>query len=500
MKTILHFTLIILIGLSAISCNDLNRKNKQLNKLKTVTVTGKILDFKESDKNQTIKLYIHNTGGTTVTYFGKIMNKGAYKIKFKTYNSTDVVLEYKRGFKVFVRPGDSINVNFSGKSNDFQLVLRSLKFSGNRSLTNSILAQYQIEFSDLSQQINSIKSFNVREYKNKCDSIYKIMKIHEKKFKKVYLPNKETQEWIHWDIEMDKAISLLKFSRNYRTFKKLPSKTLIVDESYDFFNIALSMNQVSLENSKATRWFINIYLYEYIFPKVIADINSKSFLSKLILMWKGIDQSFLEGIEKYTQKNNILKQLCYSAYFNEQINKNSLKLYEDNESFINRNIKEPYLINNLNSNYNKIKALKKTPLILSDYITKNLKDTDLNSFLKDVTKNNKGKILYIDVWATWCSPCIQEMKKSKKIQDELVKKDVQFIYVCIDSKIDDANTVLTKLNIKGKFYFFDAQQSNLLREKFNITGIPYHILVDKKGTIIDFGNHNLLLTNDVLKE
>jgi thiol-disulfide isomerase/thioredoxin len=315
------------------------------------------------------------------------------------------------------------------------------------------------------------------------------MKEYLTDFKKIYKPTKEIEQWIYWDIEMDKAINLLEFTKQYKTKNKLPQTWMPSKDYYDFMSSPLSMDKSALTNSKATRWFINKYLFEYVYPRTIIDIESKSIIGKLLVASKGIDASLLENIKALTENNALLRQLCYSAFFNEELDKNSIENYEDNKKLIQQNITEPFLKYPLIANYVNTKTKIDTPLNLTDFKTSSVKDTDLNSFLEDIKKNYQDKLLYIDVWATWCSPCIEEMKKSKEIHEQLKVKGVECIFVCIDSEKDKCDTALAELDLKGQFYFLSKKQSNLLREKFSISGIPHYLLIDKTGNIIDSGSH-----------
>ena len=49
----------------------------------------------------------------------------------------------------------------------------------------------------------------------------------------------------------------------------------------------------------------------------------------------------------------------------------------------------------------------------------------------------QGKVVYADVWATWCGPCREEMPNSLKLHGELEGEPVEFLYICIDSKEKD---------------------------------------------------------------
>ncbi len=460
------------------------------NKPKPVTISGVIADFQDTIENNTIKLYIHDAGTTsTLSYTSQIDKNGSFLFQFERYLPQDVVIEYGTNFKVLVHPDDSIHIKFQ-TTNDRVQLLKTLEFSGDASNENSSLRQYQLDYySNYFQNLNNYDFDNIDKYKLFRDSLHAKMKAYLSDFKKIYKPNNEIEQWIYWDIEMDRAINLLEFTRQYRTKNKLPQTWMPSEDYYDFMNSPLSMDESALTNSKATRWFINKYLFEYVYPRTIIDFESKTIIGKLLVASKGIDASLLKNIKIDTEKNALLRQLCYSAFFNEELDKKSIEIYDDNRKLIEQNITEPFLKYPLIANYVDTKVKIDEPSNLTDFKTSSVKDADLNSFLEDIEKNNQGKLIYIDIWATWCSPCIEEMKKSKELHEQLKAKGVECIFVCIDSAKDKCNATLAELDLKGQFYFLSKKQSNLLREKFSISGIPHYLLIDKTGNIIDSGSH-----------
>ena len=109
--------------------------------------------------------------------------------------------------------------------------------------------------------------------------------------------------------------------------------------------------------------------------------------------------------------------------------------------------------------------------------------------INNIRSDNKGKIIYIDCWGTWCGPCRAEMPHSKKLMDELKDKNICFIYLCVDSDEKQWKASLAEFNLGGQHYFLSKQQSSDLKEIFEIQGIPYYILIDKTGTIVEKGSH-----------
>ena len=106
--------------------------------------------------------------------------------------------------------------------------------------------------------------------------------------------------------------------------------------------------------------------------------------------------------------------------------------------------------------------------------------------LKTIIEKYKGKLLYIDVWATWCMPCLAEMPNSSRLRDKLKGQDVVFVYVCINSPTETLwKKYIGAKNIKGENYFLDPEKSGSLTDRYNITTIPRYLLIDKFGNIVD---------------
>ena len=99
----------------------------------------------------------------------------------------------------------------------------------------------------------------------------------------------------------------------------------------------------------------------------------------------------------------------------------------------------------------------------------------------------KGKVLYVDVWATWCGPCIAEIPNKKKLQQHFAGNDnIVFVGVSIDNPRDlqkwkdfIAKNDLTGIQLHGNI----DNPSNITR-LYAIKGIPRYLLFDKQGHIV----------------
>ena len=98
----------------------------------------------------------------------------------------------------------------------------------------------------------------------------------------------------------------------------------------------------------------------------------------------------------------------------------------------------------------------------------------------------KGKLVYIDVWATWCGPCKAQIPYLKKLEEKYRFKEIEFVSLSID-QVKDAqkwkNMIATK-QLKGIQIMADKAWRSSFVKDYVIEGIPRFILLDKKGNII----------------
>ena len=99
----------------------------------------------------------------------------------------------------------------------------------------------------------------------------------------------------------------------------------------------------------------------------------------------------------------------------------------------------------------------------------------------------KGKYIYIDIWATWCAPCIREIPHLKKIEELYQGKNIAFLSISSDqySDIEKWKKMITTKSMSGVQLLEDNRVDNAFSTYFNVNTIPRFILIDPKGVIID---------------
>jgi thiol-disulfide isomerase/thioredoxin len=99
----------------------------------------------------------------------------------------------------------------------------------------------------------------------------------------------------------------------------------------------------------------------------------------------------------------------------------------------------------------------------------------------------RGKNIYIDVWATWCGPCIAEIPSLKAMEEKYSNENVQFVSVSIDKEEDREKWrqfVLSR-ELGGIQVMANSAWSSELTKKYNISGIPRFIMINDEGAIVE---------------
>lgn len=102
----------------------------------------------------------------------------------------------------------------------------------------------------------------------------------------------------------------------------------------------------------------------------------------------------------------------------------------------------------------------------------------------EILKKYEGKIIFIDVWASWCPDCVKGMPKVKDLQEKY--PDVVYLFISMDKNYDSWRVGIEKYDVKGEHFLTSDGMKGVFGKSINLDWIPRYMIVDKNGTIALF--------------
>lgn len=399
--------------------------------------------------------------GETQSYASRLQPDGAFLILCPLAQPTPAMFYHADQYvPVFLFPNDSLSIQ--ADRSDFK---QSLKFEGRGAERNNFLADYNRKYHNptaQNEQINRMKSLNGGDFaffagkqktekQNMLNSYFKSPP--EIQFYN-YIEDLVTIEWAGDLFDYPTVNSL----QNHKPNADLPPGY------YAFADDLRFRNNHILTIAGTSELFKKLISYKMRKITTQAGYDQNGYYSDR----HRLASQYLDNKPLYAfQAQNIIDALTYSKP----------ELIADKYAEFIENCPYAELSDFLKTVYNKA-ALLSAGNSAPDFVLPNLAGDSV------ALRNLRGKVLYLDFWATWCGPCRAEMSYSQTLQQLLKDKDIEFIYISFDTDPRVWSQFIEEKQLAGTHLLALSLDSQIAKD-YNIKGLPRYMIIDKNGIIRD---------------
>jgi peroxiredoxin len=109
-----------------------------------------------------------------------------------------------------------------------------------------------------------------------------------------------------------------------------------------------------------------------------------------------------------------------------------------------------------------------------DFTLKNIQGNNLN------LAEQRGEIILINFWASWCGPCRKEMPVLQKLQDKYQDLGVQVWGINVEQENQAGKDFLADLDLRFPIFF---DQTNALSQNYQVEAMPTTVMIDRDGKV-----------------
>ena len=192
-----------------------------------------------------------------------------------------------------------------------------------------------------------------------------------------------------------------------------------------------------------------------------------------------------------TGADQALRDIALAHHFYRQIDQTRKPLAPAMQAFFEQQVHLPAALTVVNTINEKYDALERSDFANAASLRPSTDVegmTDGEAILRKIIEPYKGRIIYLDIWGTWCGPCKRNLKESWKVKEALKDYDIVYLYLANRSSDESWKNVIKEYNLTGPncvHYNLPEDQQAAVEHYVGISGYPTYKLIDKQGNIHD---------------
>lgn len=469
---------IIIVLISFWACSN---KQTDFGIEKDIIISGTITNYEIGKSPQTIEIIRRDFFDLNEKYVEKINKDGTFKFKYPISYVQESYLRYGNLISILCIPGDSLHIQIDNTILEDKKSQEHIKFSDTETgKTNWLINKFKAELPNENYIYNKAneaeKKLTPEEFTNYISNRENEYLTFLNKFQKENQTTELFDSWVNDNLKYESWKDLMRYRWTHPHYNNIERESFNLYENYFAFLSDYNMNDNKLFSIAHAD-----FLHEF---SMYCSQNPKDSLIKAISTYQthGFEKAsdILKGMVEFNT-NGFTKDLFLTQYYVNFLKGQELNMFE--AVYDSTFTSQSYFLNTINKEHQKLKDY------LSNQNTANANLSDINSsivtdIIDSISQKYSNKVIYIDFWAPWCSPCMNEMPYSKEIQEYFQDDDVIFLFLANRCKEDSWKATIANKKLTGEHMLLTDDQFNVLAGLLEITGIPHYTLIDKKGNIV----------------
>ena len=438
------------------------------------TISGKVTNLLPTAGHRTIKFIFSDILKGRIPTTATLNPLDSFSLSIPCHYPQAFYLDYGTLTGLLAEPGGTLNLEIDAQIwNEPSLEFSYIKITGgSTAATNRLILLFDQEIPDepyiYGHHHKAVTTKSPDEYASYIRQREQEYTAFARQFNKKHRTTAVFRQWQKDRLKYETFEDLFRFTWEYPLYHSDQKNFKFPEAWYDF------LKHYNPNDQQVFSWkhqgFISEY-NNYIRKKQTTSFNPPADLLEHIRQTKA---NLLIHTQGFT------RQILLGRFYLKLLESKELHLFET--LYAPDEFTIPYFSRTIEQEHEALKQF----IAKQNYLSlASLKSDPMNGLLDTLADRYKNKVIYIDFWATWCGPCLNEMPYSHKLQQHFADHpDVVFVYLASQCSAEAWKATIAEKKIKGEHFLLTDDQFNILSEKLGINGIPHYTLINKKGEIV----------------